>query len=125
MTHNSEFAIDPVTGDYTMAADGRPVTTNELTQAAYIRLRAHLGGWMHDLNLGSRLFKLENSKVISDETLIKHADRGLKPILDDGRASSIRVRVIEKVRYGRRIGVSIRDARTNLVTHFETIVSVG
>ena len=121
----SEFRIDPETGDYTLAADGRPTTTNELTQAAYIRIKAHLGRWMHDVNLGSKMFQLANSKVISDQALISHANRGLKPLLDDGRASSIRVRVIEKVRYGRRIGVSIRDARTNLVTLFETIVRVG
>lgn len=128
MATASEFRIDPETGDYTLDADGRPRTTNDLTQAAYIRLRAHFGRWLYDQKLGSSLYRLTtNSKARTGigSDLVAQAQRALQPLIQDGRASSTSVRLIERVRFGRRIGVSITDARTDLVNVFEMIVPIG
>ena len=79
--------LNPLTGDYT----GRAV--KNLQNAVYIRLRTPLGTWWADKSIGSLLHLLQREKDVARVGLLaeQYAMEALQPIVDDGRASQIRV----------------------------------
>ncbi|QOK91582.1 hypothetical protein HF908_08885 [Ralstonia pseudosolanacearum] len=80
-------ALDPLTGDYS----GEVI--DHLGNAVYVRLETPLGGWWGNPNLGSRLHELKREKDVPRirKLAMQYAEDALKPLLDDGRASSITV----------------------------------
>ena len=121
----AEIRINPETSDYEMDARGFPVATNELTQAAYIRLRAHLGEWLYDPLLGSTIFRpIDKAVGQGQEEIVRRAERALQPLIDDGRASSVAVKLLERTRYNQALDISIVDARTNQAVSFPFFVPV-
>jgi phage gp46-like protein len=121
----ADIQINPRTRDWEMDADGFLVSTNSLAQAGYIRLTAHFGEWMHDTTLGSTLFDLNaKAETTGESEVVRRAERALQPLIDDGRASSVTVKLLESTRYGRAIDVTIVDARSNEAVRFPFFVQV-
>ncbi|EFX7053237.1 hypothetical protein BM640_001258 [Shigella sonnei] len=82
-----EMLIDTITGDY------NGTRTDGLANAVYIRLTTPLGSWWADKTVGSLLHTLQREKDRSRVyTLAKqYSEQALQPLIDDGRAESIRV----------------------------------
>lgn len=86
--------VDPVTRDYVLTA-GAFVRdpANGLANAAYLRLMTPLGSWWQNANFGSRLHELQREKDVTRIQVLakQYSETALKPILDDGRATTISV----------------------------------
>ncbi len=82
-----DMGIDPLTGDYS----GQVI--DDLGNAVYLRLQTPLGSWWADPTLGSRLHELQREKDVPRIQILarQYAEDALRPILDDGRATSITV----------------------------------
>lgn len=96
-SRSGELACDPALG---------------LVNAAYLRLAVPLGSWFGDVRLGSNLHLLQREKDVQRVfTLAKqYAEAALKPMLDDGRLSSIAVRTERPQQGWLALGVEITDA---------------
>lgn len=106
------WALDPKTGDYMIDDQGRPIETNDLTVAAYIRLKGPRvgtvkrdgspGGWMYAPNAkwGSTFWTLKTQRSSAqDAAKIENiAAAALQPLADSGRAISIDVTTVFKSR---------------------------
>ncbi|WP_237717267.1 phage GP46 family protein [Cupriavidus basilensis] len=81
------MGLDPLTGDYS----GQVI--DDLGNAVYLRLQTPLGSWWADPTLGSRLHELQREKDVPRIQILakQYAEEALRPILDDGRATSITV----------------------------------
>lgn len=123
----SDFRIDPDLGDYTLEPDGRPTTTTDLLQPAYIRLRAHLGRWLYDPALGSRYHELRSVRITAEveASIVEFAEAALSPLLEDGRATALTVDRIEATRTGRRILGRITDNIDRLPGRLDVVVPIG
>lgn len=88
--------IDPITADYVLA-NGATVRDplGGLANAVYLRLMTPLGSYWADPSLGSSLHELTREKDLSRIAVLakQYAERALKPIIDDGRATRILVAV--------------------------------
>jgi phage gp46-like protein len=82
-----DAGINPTTGDST----GQRITT--LANAVYLRLMTPLGSYWAAPELGSRLHELkrEKDKARVSGLAIQYAKVALKPLIDDGRATSINI----------------------------------
>ena len=82
-----DMGLDPLTGDYS----GQVI--DDLGNAVYLRLQTPLGSWWADPTLGSRLHELQREKDVPRIQILakQYAEEALRPILDDGRATSITV----------------------------------
>ena len=85
--------LNPRTGDY----DGANARTDTLMHAVYVRLLTPLGSWWADPLLGSRLHELKRSKDVPTVRILaqQYAESALAPLLSDGRAKSIDVRIAD------------------------------
>lgn len=79
--------IDPTTGGYTGEQ------TNTLANPVYLRLNTPLGAYWRDRTIGSLLYTLARSKDLPNVHVlaVQYAEQALQPLIDDGRAQSIRV----------------------------------
>lgn len=79
--------LDPTTGDYSAA------TINHLGNAVYLRLMTPLGSWWADPSLGSRLHELQREKDVPrvHKLAVQYSEQALAPLVDSGRARSVRV----------------------------------
>lgn len=82
-----DAGINPLTGD----ATGKRIST--LANAVYLRLMTPLGSYWADPELGSLLYTLRREKDKSrvGRLATQYAESALKPLLSDGRATSITV----------------------------------
>ncbi|TXG76830.1 MAG: hypothetical protein E6R11_07375 [Rhodocyclaceae bacterium] len=84
--------LNPVTGDYVLAA-GTPQRdpADGLANAVYLRLMTRRGAYWADPTLGSRLHELQREKDLPriSRLAVQYAQQALQPILDDGRARAI------------------------------------
>ncbi|NVM78911.1 phage gp46-like protein [Duganella sp. SG902] len=91
-----DIFVNPTTSDYQLV-DGAPSRDPMagLANAAYFRLMTPLGSYWADPTLGSRLHELERQKDLGRYSVLakQYAQAALKPLMDDGRASSIDVSV--------------------------------
>ncbi|MDE9466894.1 phage GP46 family protein [Xenorhabdus bovienii] len=107
--------LNPKTGDYT------GTRTNSLENAVYLRLMTPLSSYWADPALGSRLHELTREKDVSRIYVLarQYAEQALQPLLDDGRASSVRVRVHRDQHKRALLWIEITDAaeQTHLFKH--------
>lgn len=103
--------INPVTGDYKVT-NGSPVQTNSLLLPSYYRLKVKRQRWLYapDTDYGSDLFSIVKQVASTPTSLENIALRALRPLVDDGRASSIEVEVTKNVRHSNEMQVKVRDA---------------
>ncbi len=68
-----------------------------LAHAVWLRLDTPLGSWWADPTLGSELYRLQRAKDVSSlrKRAVRYAEIALQPLLDDGRAKSVAVTVID------------------------------
>jgi phage gp46-like protein len=89
--------IDPYTRDYvadpTRPGEWKRDPAGGLVNAAYLRLMTPKGSWFGNPDLGSRLHELAREKDLARVELmaVSYAKAALKPLLDDGRASSVEI----------------------------------
>lgn len=108
-----QWEIDPATGDYIMEG-GSPVLTAELTHAAYYRLKVPRKKWLYapDANYGSDFASFTGKQTTATtSTLEAMAQRALKPIIDDGRATEIDVTALSRSRNGTQLETDITTAQ--------------
>lgn len=94
------WLVNPATGDYIMQ-NGSPEETNELTMAAYFRLKVKRTQWLYapDSKYGSDFYLIKKRASTSDPTQIENtAARALQPIADDGRAKQINIDTVASTR---------------------------
>ena len=86
--------IDPTTHDYALLGGKlTPDPAGGLANAAYFRLMTPLGSYWAEPTLGSRLHELQREKDVARVSRLaqQYAEQALQPILDDGRATAIKV----------------------------------
>lgn len=86
--------VNPLSADYVLLAGTvQRDPADGLANAVYIRLMTPLGSWWRDASLGSRLHELVRQKDVSRVSVLakQYAETALQPIIDDGRASAIKV----------------------------------
>lgn len=101
-----DAALNPCTGDYA----GERI--NHLGNAVYIRLMTPRGSWWADASLGSRLHELAREKDVPRVRRLaeQYSEQALQPLLDDGRARSVRV-TADMPHSGRcLLHIEVRDA---------------
>lgn len=105
--------LDPQTGDYVLVG-GQPQRTDSLTVPAYYRLKTKRTKWLYAPTdrFGSDFYKLKkNLSSDSDVSRVEDiAARALAPMVEDGRASSITVEVVQRERFGLCLSVKITAA---------------
>jgi phage gp46-like protein len=111
--------IDPNTADY----DGSRIA--DLGNAVYLRLMTPRGTYWSDPNFGSRLHLLRREKDLARVALLakQYAEEALQPLLDDDRATAVRV-TTPRIDGRMRLGVEVEDA-TGGVQYFEHPVEVA
>lgn len=79
--------LNSASGDYT----GERI--RHLGNAVYVRLMTPLGSWWADASLGSRLHELAREKDVPRVRRLarQYSEQALQPLVDDGRARSVRV----------------------------------
>lgn len=113
-----QWTIDPATGDYVMSG-GSPVLTAELTHPAYYRLKVPRKKWLYapDSNYGSDFASFNGKQTTATtSTLEAMAQRALKPMIDDGRASEIDVTALSRSRSGTQLETNITTAQGEVET---------
>lgn len=118
--------IDPTTRDYPLSGGKlTPDPAGGLANAVYFRLMTPLGSYWAEPALGSRLHELQREKDVARVARLaqQYAEQALQPILDDGRAMSIK---IETARQPGRLLllITITASNGNTVT-FQHPVSVA
>jgi len=87
-----DFWINPITRDYQLV-NGNALTDPAagLANATYLRLMTPLASWWQDVTFGSRLHELQGEKDVNRISILakQYSEAALKPIIDDGRATSI------------------------------------
>lgn len=113
MGKSLSWSLDPATGDYLMNSNGTPKETDSLTIPAYIRLKARRTKWLYapDPDWGSDFYSVQKRHQPKDGSNLEAiALRALKPLIDDGRASTITVTASVQSRYGVGLETEIIDA---------------
>lgn len=112
-----EALIDPTTRDYvsdTGARSGELARdpAHGLVNAAYLRLTIPLGSWHGDTTVGSKLHLLEREKDVPRVFMLakQYAESALRPMLDDGRLSSVAVRTDHPQNGWMALGIELTDA---------------
>lgn len=114
------WLIDPSTGDYQLEG-GRPVETDSLSVAAYIRLKTPRTKWLYapDTKFGSDFHLLTKRNSTNDTSVIETlAADALQPIADDGRAVEITIDTTQVARHGLALDVELvkkNDKIDNLI----------
>ena len=106
------WLINPLTGDYVLNG-GAPTQTNSLQLPAYYRLKIKRKKWMYapSDDYGSDYYTVVKRPASNSNSLLETIGaNALQPIVDDGRASSIEVQVVENVRHGSGLQVTITDS---------------
>lgn len=88
--------LNPTTADYSLIGGViEKDPAGGIANAIYLRLMTPLGSWWADVTLGSRLHELERTKDVSRVGIQtkQFAEVALRPLLDDGRATSVAVTV--------------------------------
>lgn len=101
--------IDPRTGDYS----GH--TISHLQNAVYIRLVTPLGTWWADKKIGSLLHTIQREKDKERVGLLarQYAQEALQPLLDDGRATTIRVQETQPHNGSLILDITVTEANSN------------
>ena len=87
------WELDPATGDYVIE-NGVPAVDSGQKTSAYIRLRAPRGNWLYapNDNWGSDFYLMRQRFGARDiKSVTEVANKALKPIIEEGRAVSIRI----------------------------------
>jgi phage gp46-like protein len=94
------WLIDPSTGDYVLS-NGRPVTDPTLNTPAYFRLKTRRTQWLYapDDTYGSDfyLYGVRHTSTLGIN-LAAVGNRALKPLVDQGRATSADVEINTETR---------------------------
>lgn len=114
------WLIDPKSGDYQLSG-GRPVQTDSLEVAAYIRLKTPRTKWLYapDTKYGSDFYLVKKRNTTNDSSALETvAATALQPIADDGRAVEITINTTQVARHGLALDVQLvrnNDKIDNLV----------
>lgn len=109
---SQSWKFDPIKGDYIMDG-GAPEQTDSLQVPAYIRLKTKRKQWMYapDDDYGCDFFTvLKRPSNNAAQRLENIAAAALKPLTQDGRASSIDVKADDVTRNGAALTTTIVDA---------------
>lgn len=110
----SSIKIDPVTKDYSLdTSNGKLENDLSLKTPAYFRLMIPRLGWLYapDRDYGSDLALIKKNLTSGGSSIVSNtAERALNPLIDQERASSVSVDVVQKSRHGVGIEIDIVDA---------------
>ncbi|WP_419852120.1 phage GP46 family protein [Actinobacillus pleuropneumoniae] len=111
--------ISPLTRDYTSEH------IHTLQNAVYIRLTTPLGSWWADGRVGSLLHLITREKDLSRVGFLaqQYAEEALQPLVDDGRAESIRVEYTQPKNGSLILHIHVTDAQGETFS-FEHAVKV-
>lgn len=104
--------LDPITGDYIMSG-GAPVETDSLQVPAYFRLKTKRKQWLYapDDKFGSDYYLIKKRPATNAAQRLENiGSAALKPLTDDGRASSVEVTTDNFTRNTASLTVTITDA---------------
>lgn len=119
------WEINPATGDYVMSG-GSPVQTDSLKVPAYFRVKTRRGKWLYapDNKFGSDFYAVQKRPSDNANKRFENiAVSALQPMVDDGRALEIDVKVVENQRSGTGLQVTILDASGEVAV--ETLPGLG
>lgn len=105
--------IDPSKGDYKLNSSGNPIETDSLLVPAYIRLKAQRTRWLYAPNpdWGSDFYTVRKRHSTLDGSLCEQIGaHALKPLIDDGRASTVTLTATVQTRGGVGLETEITDS---------------
>lgn len=104
--------LDPEKGDYLMQG-GSPKQTDSLKVPAYFRLKVKRNRWMYapDRDYGSDYYTVAKRPSSNANTRLENIGAvALQPLVDDGRASSVELNVVQNTRNNVGLQVKVVDA---------------
>lgn len=107
----TQWNRNPKNGDY-VVVNGSPESTNDLKVPAYMRLKTGRGKWLYakSKSFGSMIGDVKKLPARKNEAVLERlTEQALQPMIDDGRAQSVTVHMVDGDRDGRLLSISIVD----------------
>lgn len=108
---NESWKLDPATKDYEQEG-GSPVIDRSLRMPAYFRIMTPRTRWLYAPNTryGSDFWAHRAKQSSTEPSQVEGiADRALRPIIEDGRASDIEVEAISSGRQYNQLKATLTD----------------